>query len=422
MSGNHSRRFRGHQCQKLRPATSPLINRLIALGLPFAQLDFTRSPLAAIAVRTLSLDADCLSSIAMFLLARSETELDFRGAPSKRATRNIRCRSAARLRSFSAVFCLLLRRRDRLRVDVPPPSAVAAATCLQDCSGVGNWPAANARRGANPWIFAGALPEPASGITCRLQPCLHRTRRKKSGMRKILKPANWGKPGFRIHQGQHPQPAHLQAINRSIALGLPLAELDFSRPRRRDRGSGPCRWMRNACPSIAMSLPARSDIDLISGRSHEKGRPDHRCFGDAGCGWFLGITQASITCSAITVAAVTCCCIFLASGSAAALAAARLAGSSPRLQCTRRERERAESCKARDVGEPLRPPAETTSARTAAGTSPLINRSIAAVLTLAQLDFGLLPPPRSPVRTIALDADCLVSIAMSFVGQIRIPT
>ena len=46
----------------------------------------TLAPAAAIAVRTIALDADCLASIAMFLLARSDTDL-MSGRAIRRATR-----------------------------------------------------------------------------------------------------------------------------------------------------------------------------------------------------------------------------------------------------------------------------------------------------------------------------------------------
>jgi hypothetical protein len=69
ISGNHSAAS-GYTEVRTAAGTSPPINRLIALVWPL--LSWTSvAPAAAIAVLTLSLDADCLSSIAIFLLVRS---------------------------------------------------------------------------------------------------------------------------------------------------------------------------------------------------------------------------------------------------------------------------------------------------------------------------------------------------------------
>jgi hypothetical protein len=69
ISGNHSAAS-GYTEVRTAAGISPPINRLIALVWPL--LSWTSvAPAAAIAVLTLSLDADCLSSIAIFLLVRS---------------------------------------------------------------------------------------------------------------------------------------------------------------------------------------------------------------------------------------------------------------------------------------------------------------------------------------------------------------
>jgi len=70
-SGNHSAAS-GDTKASTAAGTSPLTSRSIALvGLSLSWA--SAAPAAAIAARTLVLDADCLSSIAMSLLARSDT-------------------------------------------------------------------------------------------------------------------------------------------------------------------------------------------------------------------------------------------------------------------------------------------------------------------------------------------------------------
>src|SRR3981081_4142016 len=84
MSGNHSAAS-GDTNVKIAACPPPLTHRRVALVCP--SLSWTSvAPAAAIAVRTLSLDADCLSSIAIFLLVRSDTDL-ISGRAMRSATR-----------------------------------------------------------------------------------------------------------------------------------------------------------------------------------------------------------------------------------------------------------------------------------------------------------------------------------------------
>src|SRR6266478_5313056 len=78
ISGNQSAAS-GDTNVKTAAGTSPLISRSIALVCPSLSCT-SAAPAAAIAIRTLPLDADCLSSIAMSLLARSDTDLISRRA------------------------------------------------------------------------------------------------------------------------------------------------------------------------------------------------------------------------------------------------------------------------------------------------------------------------------------------------------
>src|SRR3989442_13066701 len=72
-SGNPSAAF-GDTKARTAAGTSPLISRLIAFVWP--SLSWTSAaPAATIAVLTLPTDAECLSSIAMILLVRSDTDL-----------------------------------------------------------------------------------------------------------------------------------------------------------------------------------------------------------------------------------------------------------------------------------------------------------------------------------------------------------
>src|SRR5258708_8532857 len=123
MWGNHAAAS-GDANVKTAAGSAPLINRLCALVCP--SLNWTSpAPAAAIAVRTLSLDADCLSSIAMFLLAKSETDL-ISGRAIRRATRgSVSFGGAAAV--FSAVFAFCSGAATAVAAVTCSPSALAAA-------------------------------------------------------------------------------------------------------------------------------------------------------------------------------------------------------------------------------------------------------------------------------------------------------
>ncbi len=212
MSGNHSAAS-GDTNVKTAAGTSPLINRLIALVCP--SLSWTSpAPAAAIAVRTLSLDADCLSSIAMFLLARSETDL-ISGRAIRRATRRSVSFGGATA-VFSAVFAFGSGAATAAAAVTCSASAVAAATCSRIVLALEL--AAATPAGRESGTFAGALPDPAAALPAVSNRAC--TERGESGTRKILKPANWGNPvsGYtKVSTAAGTSPA----INRSIALVCP---------------------------------------------------------------------------------------------------------------------------------------------------------------------------------------------------------
>src|SRR5216684_2242759 len=176
MSGNHSAAS-GDTKVKTAAGTSPLINRSIAfVRPPFSWTSV--APAAAIALRTIPLDADCLSSIATFLLVRSDTDL-ISWRAMRRATRRYVLFGDAD--AAAAVTC--------------SATAVAAVTC--SCIVLVLEPAE-------------ALPA-GSSRACN--------ERGESGMRNILKPAIAGNhsavSGYtevRTAAGTSP------LINRSIAL------------------------------------------------------------------------------------------------------------------------------------------------------------------------------------------------------------
>src|SRR5450755_3222017 len=202
------------------------------------------------------------------------------------------------------------------------------------------------------------------------------------------------------------------AISRSIAFACPWLSWTSTAPAaaiavRIDVPDPDC-WY-----SIATSLPARSDTNLISGRAITRatrssvlfvgtdavgsvslgGRASVRPDASALLASFraAGVALAAVTCSASAVAAATCSCIVLLLGSAAAMgdeAAILVGGESDPVAAlpavsSRACDERGES----GIRKILKPAISGNHSdvsgyaevRTAAGTSPLINRSIALV-------------------------------------------
>src|ERR1700730_4274122 len=222
ISGNQSA---ASEDTKVRTAagTSPLISRLIACVAPALRLTSV-APAVAIAVRTLSLDADCLSSIATSLPFRSDTDL-ISGRVMRRTTRRSVLFGDADAflpgwivseRSERSVLSALCSGAGTAAAAVTcSATAVAAVTC--SCIVLVPKFAAAPAFGGEAAISAGIVTDLAtafpavSGGACN--------DRGASGMRKILKPAISGNhvavsgcAEVRTAAGTSP------LINRSIAL------------------------------------------------------------------------------------------------------------------------------------------------------------------------------------------------------------
>ena len=173
--------------------------------------------------------------------------------------------------------------------------------------------------------------------------------------------------------------------------------------------------------SIATSLPARSDIDLMSGRAMTRAtRSLLPCDADAA----FSASRNAITCSATTVAAVTCRCIALvlelaaapASGDGAATNLASDFASALPAGSNRACSERGDSGTRKILKPAMSGNHSAASAdanvRTAADTSPLSSRSTAFVCP--SLNWAATAPAAAiAVLTLPLDADRPSSIAMS---------